>query len=200
MQLVLVRHAKPDTVGPDDPCDPQLSRTGASQAQATAKVLRRHGVDAIYSSPTRRAMETAEPLALKLRLPVETVPALREFNAGSGEYVDVDELRRRNDPRWQALQRGELYDCPVTADELRRTIVEAVDVIVARHPGATAVLFTHAGVVNLYLGHLLGIGRPVWTAPGHAAISRVLADRGGRRMVASLNETAHLPVDGARVV
>jgi len=168
---------------------------GASQADATALVLHRHTVDAIYSSPARRTRETAEALARLVHLPVETVPALREFNAGSGEYIDVDELRRRDDSRWHALQRGELYDCPVPADELRRAIVEAVDAVVARHPAGTAVLFTHAGVVNLYLGYLLGIDRAIWTAPGHAAISRVLAGRDGRRTVASLNETAHLLVD-----
>jgi probable phosphoglycerate mutase len=179
-------------VAPVDPYDPQLSRLGVLQAVATANLLRDDGLEAIYSSPTRRTRETAGTLAQLMHLPIGTVTALREFNAGSGEYVDVDELRRRNDPRWHALQRGELYDCPVTADELRRPIVEAVDAIVASHPGATVVVFTHAGVINLYLGHLLGISRAVWTAPGHAAVSRVLADRAGRRMVASLNETAHL--------
>jgi len=132
-------------------------------------------------------------------MPIETLPELREFNTESAEYVDVDEMRRRGDPRWQALQRGDLYDCPVPPDELRRTIAGAVDGIARRHPGGTAVVFTHAGVVNLYLGHLLGITRAIWTAPGHAAVSRVLADRRGRRMVMSLNETGHL-VDVSQVV
>jgi broad specificity phosphatase PhoE len=199
MQLVFVRHAMPDTVAPRDPYDPQLSAHGAAQADATARVLGRHRVDAIYSSPTTRTLETAGALARLVQLDVDTVPALREFNTGSGEYVAVEELRRRDDPRWHALQRGELYDCPVSADALRLTIGDAVEAIVGRHPRSTAVVFTHAGVINLYLGHLLGITRPIWTAAGHAAISRVLADRSGRRTVLSLNEATHLPFDGPQI-
>lgn len=200
MQLIFVRHGKPDVDAPGDPSDPRLSAEGAAQAHTTARVLVRQRVAAIYSSPARRAVETARVLSLCVQLDVETLPELAEFNAGSGEYVDVDELRRRKDPRWDVLQRGELYDCDKTAAELRRTISGTADSIIRRHPGGTAVVFTHAGVVNLYIGSLLGISQPIWTAPAHASISRVLADRRGRRTVLSVNESAHLTLTPPRLV
>jgi phosphohistidine phosphatase SixA len=50
--------------------DPPLSPAGASQAQALASVLARSGIMAIFATPTRRAMETAEPLAKRLGIRV----------------------------------------------------------------------------------------------------------------------------------
>ena len=50
--------------------DPSLSAEGAANAQAVAGMLARSGITAIYATPTKRAMETAQPLAAKLGLPV----------------------------------------------------------------------------------------------------------------------------------
>ena len=50
----------------------------------------------------------------------------------------------------------------------------------------------HGAVINLYLGHVLGLARLLWFEPNYASISRVRASRDGVRSVVSLNETAHL--------
>jgi broad specificity phosphatase PhoE len=50
--------------------DPPLSPEGAANAQAVADMLARSGITAIFATPTRRAMETAQPLAAKLGLQV----------------------------------------------------------------------------------------------------------------------------------
>jgi broad specificity phosphatase PhoE len=50
--------------------DPPLSAEGAVNAQAVAKMLAKSGIEAIFATPTRRAMETAQPLAAKLGIAV----------------------------------------------------------------------------------------------------------------------------------
>jgi len=53
-----------------DGADPPLSAQGAANAQALVTMLGKSGIKAIFATPTRRAMETAQPLAEKLGLRV----------------------------------------------------------------------------------------------------------------------------------
>ena len=53
-----------------DGADPPLSAEGAANARAVADMLARSGIKAIFATPTRRAMETAQPLAARLGLTV----------------------------------------------------------------------------------------------------------------------------------
>ena len=65
--------------------------------------------------------------------------------------------------------------------------------MVAAHEGrATAVVVAHAGVINTWLAHLLGIARPLAFPLDYAGITRVLAARDGRRSVRTVNEIAHV--------
>ena len=50
--------------------DPPLSTEGSANAQALANMLAKSGIKAIFATPTRRAMETAQPLAAMLAVPV----------------------------------------------------------------------------------------------------------------------------------
>lgn len=50
--------------------DPRLSAEGAKNAQALAAMLENSGIRAIFATPTRRAMQTAQPLAARLGIAV----------------------------------------------------------------------------------------------------------------------------------
>lgn len=50
--------------------DPPLSAEGAANAQALATMLGKSGIKAIFATPTRRAMQTAQPLAARLGIAV----------------------------------------------------------------------------------------------------------------------------------
>jgi broad specificity phosphatase PhoE len=65
--------------------DVELTALGSEQAQAAARALAGEPITAIYSSPLRRARETAEPIAQALRLPVRLVPELIERSRGELE-------------------------------------------------------------------------------------------------------------------
>lgn len=70
----LVQHAEKQRRGGD----PGLTVTGRAQALWTGSCLRGRGVTEVWSSPQRRARETAEIIAAVLGLPVQTDPRLRE--------------------------------------------------------------------------------------------------------------------------
>jgi broad specificity phosphatase PhoE len=195
MELVLVRHALPvriDATPDGRPADPQLADLGRTQAQRLLEALRHDHVAALYSSPAARALETAAPLAEAMSLPLGIEPGIAEFDASDTSYVPVEELRAANDPRWQALVRGDLLHAGVDPVAFRNRVVAGVEGIISRHPGERVVLFTHSGTINAYCGHVLGQQRAMWFAPDYASVSRIGAARDGRRGVISLNETTHV--------
>jgi len=71
-----------------------LTDLGRSQAEQLAERMAVRPIQAIFSSPILRAVQTAEIVSKRIRVPVEIQPALREF--------DVGEWEGKTDPRgWQ---------------------------------------------------------------------------------------------------
>ena len=64
MELLFIRHALPQRVeGFEGPADPELSEAGQHQARHLAEYLAFERIHAVFASPLRRAMQTAEPVA-----------------------------------------------------------------------------------------------------------------------------------------
>ena len=74
---------------------------------------------------------------------------------------------------------------------IRARMQEAVEAIVAAHPGARVALVSHAGAINAYLASLLGLTSDFFFPAGNTSISTVRA-RDGRRLLVSINDIAHL--------
>lgn len=72
--IYLVQHGEKESL----PGDPGLTELGRRQAADTARWLGRQGLRALYSSPLRRARETAEPVSRGTGLPVRVDSRLRE--------------------------------------------------------------------------------------------------------------------------
>jgi probable phosphoglycerate mutase len=66
-----------------------LTARGREQAREAALVLGAEPISAIYSSPLRRARETAEPIAAALRLPVSIIAELAERGRGALEGTPI---------------------------------------------------------------------------------------------------------------
>jgi broad specificity phosphatase PhoE len=195
VEIVFVRHALPlriDATPDGTPADPELAERGLEQAGRVAAALAGDEVDALYTSPLRRAVTTAVPLAEALGLEPVVEPGIAEFDGGHSSYVPVEELRASGDPRWDELVAGDLYGVGVDPVAFRATVTEAVDRIAAQHPGGRAVLVCHSGTINAYTGALLGQERPLWFAPAYCSLSRIAIARSGRKGVISLNETGHV--------
>ena len=77
MLLYIIRHGRPDYAAD------ALTDEGREQAELVARRLAAGGIDEIHSSPMGRAVETAEPTAEKLGLPIQVEPWARELGADS---------------------------------------------------------------------------------------------------------------------
>lgn len=188
MELILIRHALPVRIDGDTtagPADPHLAPRGVEQSHALAEWLALEHVDAVWSSPMRRAVETAAPLAERFDLEVQLDDGLAEYDKDATSYIPIEELKAANDPRW--------YQVPEQPEHFQGVVVEAIERVVAAHPSQRVAVVCHGGVVNAYAGHVLGIGDPLFFLPAYTSISRIVASSKGRlRSVGSLNETAHV--------
>jgi broad specificity phosphatase PhoE len=197
MDLLLIRHAEPVRIGPGEggggPVDPPLTERGREEAERLAAWLALEPLDAVISSPLRRARETAQPLAHAYGLEVEVHDGLVEYDARADHYIPAEELKVTRDVRWQAMLDGRWEEFGGEAPErFRDRIVPGISSVVERFPGGRVAVICHGGVINVYLGALLGLDRHLWFEPAYTSISRIAAARSGERSVVSLNETAHL--------
>jgi len=195
MDLLLVRHGLPERiVGADGPADPVLTDEGRRQSERLADWLAHERVDHLLSSTLRRAQQTAAPVGERLGLEVELVQGLSEFDAEADSYIPIEELRQTRDPRFFALVEGRWDELGSTVDPaaFADLVFTTIEGVIERFASQRVAVVCHGGVINLYLGRILGVDRPLWFEPGYTSISRVAASRDGHRTVVSLNETAHL--------
>ena len=195
MELLLIRHALPVRRElTEGRADPELSTDGRSQAEHLAHYLAGETVDAVYSSPLRRAQETAEPIARHTGVDVITEPGVAEWDQNSSEYVPVEELRAADDPRWRDLLDGTWTSDEPEAD-FRRRILDSIEGVIADRPGQRVVVVCHGGVINGYLSHVLQLGAGFdrgFFYPNYTSINRVAAAGSGERSIVTVNETSHL--------
>jgi probable phosphoglycerate mutase len=193
VHLLLIRHALPQRLEQTEgPADPDLSPEGWDQAGRLATWLLGERIDAVCSSPLRRAVQTAEPLAEAKRLDIEVVDGVAEWDREATSYIPVEELRARRDAVWLALAAGELDQLGVDPVAFRERVVQAMDGIAATHPDQVVAVVCHGGVLNAYLSTVLGLDRLLFFPPDYTCINRVEVGRSGKRLLRSLNETPHL--------
>ena len=197
MDLVLVRHAEPvRIVAAEGPADPPLTERGRRQAEATSAWLAAETFDAIYASPMRRALETAQTIAGPHELEVLVEDGVAEYDRQSEFYIPVEELKTSTDPElaahWRALAEDRLEDVVSDAATFRPRVASALDRLIAAHPGQRILVVCHGGVINVVFAEVLGLKRSLWFEPAYASIHRMAASRTGIRSLVSLNETGHL--------
>ena len=193
VELWLIRHALPVRIdGGDGPADPGLSEVGQDQARLLGSWWSRHGLDAIYASPMRRARETADPLAEITGLDVATDDGLKEFDHHLDFYVPIEELRADEDAWARLVEEWLSPEAEARRQAFRTEVVATIDAIVARHDGDRIALVCHGGVINAYLSDIISLPGTMWFEPAYTSVSRALAG-GTHKQVVSLNETPHLP-------
>jgi broad specificity phosphatase PhoE len=166
-RLVLCRHAEPSAAAVGrcyGKLDVALSREGHRQARMLAHALAQIPLAALYSSPSRRALDTAAPIAAGRDLEPVVDQRLSELDFGSFEGRTYEELERdepdfyrdwMETPTLVQFPGGESYS------DLHARSLDALDAIVAEHAGETAVIVSHGGVVRPLLASCLAM-------PAHA--------------------------------
>jgi broad specificity phosphatase PhoE len=177
-----------------------LSELGQQQAEKTANVLAKEGISIIYSSDLCRAVQTAEPLAKLLNLPIHKSDAFRERNVGVLEGLTFDESKEQFPRDYYALINRSAHHV-ITEGESYRHLLRRITVelrnILREHNRERIAIFSHTGAICFLTLHLLGaIHRGTKTTPwiitSNCGINR-FEFRGPRNMrVLALNDTRHL--------
>jgi broad specificity phosphatase PhoE len=176
--------------------NPDLAPLGIRQAMATRDFLAIRPVDCIYSSPLRRALQTAEIISEPQGIAPTTVEALTECDVGEWEgrsweeieAAEPEEFARYNaDPAAYGYRGGENFQ------QVHDRAVRAMDEILSRNEGATIVVVSHHIVNRIYLAGVLGLGpaRARAVSLENCGISIVNRDR-GKATVTTLNAAFHL--------
>lgn len=147
--LVLIRHGETDwnVEGRyQGQADPPLNARGIAQAHQLAAALRDVGLDVLYASPLRRALQTAEVVAETLHIPLHVEPRLMEIHQGDWQGRLRAEIAARYPELFQRWQTEPWEVTPPGGEHLRQVqerVYAAVDEILARHPGQRIGLVTH---------------------------------------------------------
>lgn len=174
--------------------NPDLTEAGLAMAQALAAAYSSLPWAAIYASPLRRAVATAQPLATAVGLRLELRDDLKEIGYGKWEGRSLEAVRRdyrddylrwSADPAWHAPTDGE------PAVLIARRALRVIEEIKQQHAAGNVLVVSHKATIRIALCSLLGIdvGRfryrlacPVGSISvvefgGQGPLLKVLADR-----------------------
>jgi len=198
-RIVLVRHGQTEWNREErfrGRVDIDLDETGLKQAEAAAETVARWEVTAIYSSPLKRAMTTAEAIAKRLNLAIGPLEGINDMDFGAWQGLAIAEVRERYPqlfdlwryhPDRLVIPQGE------SLDEVRDRAVAAIDEVVAKRKDQTVALVSHRVVCKVLLCHLLGLDNShFWQIAQDATAINVFDvwDRGAT--VRLINDTCHL--------
>lgn len=179
--------------------DIPLSDKGRAQARQVAAILKDKHLDAIYSSPLSRALDTAQAIAHGRDLEIQVVDDLQEINVGEWSGKTWPEIR----DIWPKLER-EWTTNPLTSDpppggehyeDFRKRCMDAMDSISAAHQDSDQVaIVCHGGVIRAIITALLGMP---WETRGkiythNCSITRMRWQAGGKVIIDVFNDACHL--------
>lgn len=179
-----------------------LSELGVQQAEKTAKILAKEGINAIYSSDLHRALQTAEPLAKLLAIDIHATPDFRERHVGVLEGLTFDESRNAHPKDYYALINRNINHVISGGESyrhlLRRATAKLGDIL-RNHQGEKIAIFSHTGAICYITLYLMGaINRTTkqtpWLITSNCGINRFEIRSRTNIRVLALNDTRHLTI------
>jgi probable phosphoglycerate mutase len=177
---------------PGQGSDPDLSADGIEQAKRLPDALARFPISRLVSSPQRRSVQTAQPVADALGLPIDIDDRIAEYDRDMAHYIPIEQIAAEFPEELARLASGHL---PSSVDEtafLSRINEGIGDLVRAGDHEDTVAVFTHGGVINAALHAILRTEKILCVNVDYAGISRLLSSREGNLYVASVNGTEHV--------
>ena len=176
--------------------DVPLSDLGRRQAQLLARRFQPIAIEALYSSPLSRALETARLIGEVIGREPVIDPRLTELNYGSWESRIFAEVKR-TDPIYRSWD----ADPAAVAPPEGETGIELLDRawpfmadVAQRHPSGNVVVVCHKTVCRLLACHIMGVPLAEYRRrlPMQNAAVNILETAGQNWSVVALNDTSHL--------
>jgi len=160
-RLVLVRHAVTGETGSvlsGRTPGIDLSEEGRAQAKAVAERLADVPVDVVYASPIERTTQTAQAIADVHGLEVRPLEGVIEAEYGGWTGQKLSDLAKTE--LWKTVQRAPsraTFPDGESILAMQTRAVEALDAVVAAHPGEIVVVVSHSDVIKAAAAHYLGM-------------------------------------------
>jgi broad specificity phosphatase PhoE len=158
--LFLVRHGTTDwnEVGRVlGRTDIELNACGQAEAEAVAEALRAIPLRAVIASPQRRAQQTAEAIARRHGLTVQSEPGLAEVWVTAWQGKTWNELQ--SDPDLLRYTEDATYTCDLieSATAVQERTVAIAERMRAEAGQGSALLVSHGDPIRLLLAHYLAM-------------------------------------------
>ena len=173
-----------------------LNERGRVQSAAVAGRLSSLNITRIFSSPVARAVQTAEVIAEKLHLDVETLDCFTEIDFGPWERLQAEEIERRWPRAWRLWrEKPHVLDFAgiETLTGVRMRVGEGLDIVRQEGNGKNTVIVTHDVVIRSMLALVLNIDNSRYRsfAAANASLS-IVHFEGETGRILLLNDTSHL--------
>jgi broad specificity phosphatase PhoE len=175
--------------------DVDLDEVGIAQGKLLGAYLSNWKLEAIHSSPLRRALDTANMVADCQKVAVRVADALTDFNYGEWQSLPEQEVERlypdllnewHNSPHKVRMPGGE------SLEDVRKRAVEVVDNIISRHHG-NVLLVSHRVVIKVLVCYLLGLDNShFWNIRQDVCGITIFDYADGRFVLTRHNDTSHL--------
>ena len=184
--------------------DVPLDETGLKQAELAGEYLKEVEIDAIYSSPLSRALETAEKIARFHNLKVQPLEGIIDMSFGNWEGHAHQEIKKNDSEtyrRWR--EKPHLVKLPggESLDDVRVRSMAALEEVIRKHPEKAPVLVSHRVVNKVLICGILGLDNShFWQISQDPTAINLIHYRNGKYILSLMNETCHLkPLKEERV-
>lgn len=199
-RFVLVRHGETEWNRVErfrGQADVPLNEIGLAQAAVTgARVAAEWKPAAVYSSPLKRALATAEAVAVRAGVPVQVHAGLSDIDFGELQGLTVAEAQAQWPQvlaSWSRTPHLTRFPGGNNLIDLRDRAMAMVEDLTVRHTESTIVLIGHTVINRVILMGILGLGQENFWRLGqdNCAINVFVASVQGYVLV-SMNDTCHL--------
>ena len=160
-RFLLIRHATTNAVGKHlsgRMAGVSLNEEGAAQAQQLAQRLKHLPIQAVYTSPLERAVQTAAPLAEALSLKSIIQEAFLELHFGEWTNQSFEELGGQQPFQlFNTFRSGTRIPGGETMLEAQVRIVNGLQNSDQQHPRQTIAVVSHADLIKAALAHYAGV-------------------------------------------
>ena len=175
--------------------DVNLDEVGIKQAELLGEYLSNWEVEAIYSSPLRRAIYTANIIARYQKIAAQVTHGLIDFDYGEWQSLPEQEAKRlyptlhnewHNNPHKVKMPGGE------SLEDVRRRAVEVVNDVLSKYQGSV-VLVSHRVVNKVLICSLLGLDNSYfWNIKQDVGGITIFNYVDGRFVLTKHNDTSYL--------
>lgn len=178
--------------------DLALNETGLEQANQIAARLAKEKIAAVYASPLRRTMQTAQPIAAAHQLQVVEHSGLLDIDFGALEGMTVDEARLAFPDvidKWVTAPGHAKFPKGGSLKAVRGRIDNLFNDLVPKHAGETVVLVSHKVVCGAMLCYVLGLSADaLWRIQQDNGCINTFEKQGDDWVVTLMNDAGHLGI------